>query len=90
MSSEEKVVEEEKPDEWVFLDVRMKRSELEKLKALAESRTQMAKGKRTFTPEDCIRDFIQGCVTDGGGWETPSAAAIRYEKEKREKAQAKA
>lgn len=78
------------PDDWMIMTIRLKRHEYDKLVALAKSRGKVEKGKIRFTPESCIRDFIKGCVLDGGGWESPNDTAVKHEAKKRkERAAAK-
>ena len=71
------------PDDWMIMNVRLKRHEYDKLMALAKSRGIVEKGRIKFTPESCIRDFIRGCVLDGGDWESPNDTAVKYEAKKR-------
>lgn len=70
------------------LTINLSDARWEKLQALVQSRTDISKGKIKYTPQKCIEGFIDGCVTDGGGWEPPNVTATRHEKEKREKAAA--
>lgn len=46
--------------------------EYRKLVALAEWRTFESKGRRHWTPIDCIRDFIGRAMPGGIGWTHPA------------------
>lgn len=68
---------------WVDVTIRMTKAEEQKLQALAKGRTERHEKKKKFTPTSCIRDFIQSCMPDGGGWEHPEKAAKKFEAEKK-------
>lgn len=64
------------------LTIELTDEEFAKLNKLADSRTKMSQGKTQYTPETCLRSFIRNCVTDGGGWISPSLAAARHQTKK--------
>lgn len=43
-----------------------------KLEELAAARTAQTRGKVQFTPERCIRGFVDACQPGGSGWLHPS------------------
>lgn len=65
-------------------------AEVAKLDKLAAWRTEQTKGKTQYTPEKCIKGFIESCQTGPSGWMNPSEAASKFEAEKRVKAEAEA
>ena len=60
--------------------------EYEKLKALAEYRTERVKGRTKYTPEGCIKDFIRSCQAEPSGWIPPDKAAQLFQAKKRAEA----
>lgn len=77
-----------KRDEFVEVRFVLTKAEKEKLDKLADWRTKQSKGRKNYTPEMCIRGFIQSCITGPSGWEAPEVTAQKYEQEKRAKAAA--
>ncbi len=74
---------ETKPEiKMVPFTVMLTQEEMDKLNALAAHRST---SKVTYTPEKCVREFIQACQPGGSGWVNPTEAAAKYEAGKRAK-----
>lgn len=69
------------------LTIELTDEEMTRLQALIDWRTKLSKGKVKYTPDRCIKSFINSCQT-GSGWIHPERAARQYEAKKRTEAQA--
>jgi hypothetical protein len=70
------------------LTIELTDKEMAKLQALADWRTEMSNGKVKYTPEKCIKGFIDSCQTGPSGWEPPDKTAQKFEAKKRAETQA--